>query len=747
MNSRNYTNNISAPPAQTPGLHQRPTQNGNAAKIEVAGDAQRSFAAPHHQSRSSVFAPLAIVALLLVGFFLNSFRSMEAIDLKSDESTYAIESVALAHTGMTRWNGGPFLIHPPLFFLVEGVYFQLLGIGEGPLFTRLIGEHYTAGEALLPASVELTGDSMTYAIEMARYLNAFYGAVMAALIFLLGRTLLNNRLGLLGAVLFIIDPYVVWRNHFNYLEGLATIFGVLAIFLYYKATARSDRGARLRGYAAAGLFLGLALLTKELALLFVVAIAANWLIFSRKRAVETALPLGIGLALYLLFPAWAALNGEFQNWWDARNWLVRRLTGQIRDSGVATDKPGTSFLDTLAVNIPDYWPWFLILGLAFLLAVWFIYLYTRHGLRDRAGEFLAASVVSTYAFFVVVRLVGGVINEHFFYYLMPFACLMPAYVALRWPFLESFMRQHRADRADRADRANRAEGIQKHEAGLETRASRFGVAQALLGALLVLALYNAGAWVARYGFSRDNSYITVEGALANTLPAGSLVVGRDLLDLYLLPKQGVFTFSYLNLIGKLIDPANIRERRIPYALLNEQSLQQRYGGANPVYYSWVQQNGKELSQFDGRLYDTFVYGMDYSRPEQGFNDDSLSVGRPVTVSSSENLATFAPENAVDARITTRWASKESDNEWIYVDLGETRNISRVILSWEEAFAVSYQLQTSDDAQNWRTFYNTMSGTGSLETIEAPASGRYVRLLMTQRGTKYGYSLWEISIYP
>jgi hypothetical protein len=269
----------------------------------------------------------------------------------------------------------------------------------------------------------------------------------------------------------------------------------------------------------------------------------------------------------------------------------------------------------------------------------------------------------------------------------------------------------------------------------------------LLGALLLLAVYNAGAWVARYGFSRDNSYITVEGELAKTLPAGTRIVGRDLLDLYLMPKQGVYTFSYLNLIGKAIDPANIRERNIPYALLNDQSVQQRYGGANPVYYSWVQENGDQIMSFDGRLYKTLVYKIDYTRPEQGFNEDSLAVGRPVVVSSSENTLTFPPENAVDARITTRWASKETDNEWIYVDLGASTSISRVVLSWEEAFASSYELQVSDDAQNWRTFYSTTKGAGSLETIEATATGRYVRLLMTKRATEYGYSLWEMSIYP
>jgi hypothetical protein len=32
------------------------------------------------------------------------------------------------------------------------------------------------------------------------------------------------------------------------------------------------------------------------------------------------------------------------------------------------------------------------------------------------------------------------------------------------------------------------------------------------------------------------------------------------------------------------------------------------------------------------------------------------------------------------------------------------------------------------------------------TLASPASGRYVRLLGTQRSTVYGYSLWEFEVY-
>ncbi len=763
MKSLNYTDNITSVAAAPEATYTEQDTSTTSAK------ATRKAVIPTHPSQADpsqvrsrhmveVGIMLGIVAL---GLFLNSFRTMEAIDLKSDESTYAIESVSLAQVGMTRWDGGPFLVHPPLFFGLEGLFYTLTGVGDGPLFTRLAAGPYTAGEPLLPASTQLTNDSMPNAIKLARYLNAFYGAILAAIVFLLGSRLLNRKFGLFAAAIFMLDPYVTWRNHFNYLEGLTTIFGVLAIYFYYRADQEVDKRKRLWKLGTTGVFLGLALLTKELALLFVLAIIAYWLIFRRTRAAETAMPIGIGLGLYTLFPIWAAINGEFLNWWDTRSWLLKRITGQIRDSGIVTDKPGTSLLNTIGINLPDYWPWFLVLGTALILALAYLYFYFRRGLRDRTGEFLTGCVLGTYGFFVIVKIIGGVINEHFFYYLMPFAALMTAYIAYSWPRLKAALpeRSRGASVEQRAPERQILQGANGHIAAygpdaptVQMPVSAAGPVirrawQAVLGILLALLAYNSVTWIVRYGFSRDDSYSTIEGQLSSTLAPGTAVVGRDLLDLYLMPKQAVYTFSYLNLIGRFIDPANIRDRAIPYALLNDQSVQERYGGANPVYYQWVHENGNVIQRFNGRLYNTYAFKMDYTKPEQAFNADSMSAKRPVIASSVEDPRTFATENAVDTRISTRWSSVESDNQWLYVDLGQSKNISRVLLSWEEAFAISYQLQVSDDAKNWHTFYQTDQGAGGLETVNAKATGRYVRILMTKRGTQYGYSLWEFSLYP
>ncbi len=82
-----------------------------------------------------------------------------------------------------------------------------------------------------------------------------------------------------------------------------------------------------------------------------------------------------------------------------------------------------------------------------------------------------------------------------------------------------------------------------------------------------------------------------------------------------------------------------------------------------------------------------------------------------------------------------------------MDLGSVQNITRTRLIWENAYAVSYNLQFSSDNTNWTTVYSTTNGPGSINDLGALGTGRYVRVYATQRGTQYGDSLWEFEVYP
>ncbi|BCJ55481.1 hypothetical protein Asp14428_69560 [Actinoplanes sp. NBRC 14428] len=126
-------------------------------------------------------------------------------------------------------------------------------------------------------------------------------------------------------------------------------------------------------------------------------------------------------------------------------------------------------------------------------------------------------------------------------------------------------------------------------------------------------------------------------------------------------------------------------------------------------------------------------------------DTLLSQGRPALASSLENGESPAAA-AVDGRADTRWGSQWADPQWLRVDLGGTATVTQVVLQWETAYGKAFQIQTSPDGNAWTSIYSTTAGAGGTQTLNVSGSGRYVRMYGTQRGTGYGYSLYEFKVY-
>ena len=128
-------------------------------------------------------------------------------------------------------------------------------------------------------------------------------------------------------------------------------------------------------------------------------------------------------------------------------------------------------------------------------------------------------------------------------------------------------------------------------------------------------------------------------------------------------------------------------------------------------------------------------------------DPLVSQGKAITVSSVEGGQRLEAAKAVDGSTTTRWASAEgSDSEWLRVDLGTSHAVSRVRLTWEDAYAKGYRVQTSPEGSAWTDVFSTSAGDGGVDDLTVSGAGRYVRVLGTARGTAWGYSLWEVEVY-
>ncbi|MDC0710652.1 discoidin domain-containing protein [Stigmatella sp. ncwal1] len=108
----------------------------------------------------------------------------------------------------------------------------------------------------------------------------------------------------------------------------------------------------------------------------------------------------------------------------------------------------------------------------------------------------------------------------------------------------------------------------------------------------------------------------------------------------------------------------------------------------------------------------------------------------------------AADLAVDGSTGSRWASAWGvDPQWIYVDLGAPAQVSRVKIQWEGAYAKAYKVQISSDELAWTDLYSTTAGDGGIDDLTLSGSGRFVRILGTQRAlAAYGYSILELEVY-
>ncbi|WP_423462518.1 discoidin domain-containing protein [Promicromonospora sp. MS192] len=131
-------------------------------------------------------------------------------------------------------------------------------------------------------------------------------------------------------------------------------------------------------------------------------------------------------------------------------------------------------------------------------------------------------------------------------------------------------------------------------------------------------------------------------------------------------------------------------------------------------------------------------------PVDGTN---IARGKTATASSFDPWnGDWTPGRAVDGDATTRWASEWGPSAWWQVDLGSVQSFDHVQLVWETAYGKSYQVQTSNDGNTWTTVRTVTGGNGGVDSLDVQGSGRYVRLNLTERGTEWGYSLYEVGVY-
>ncbi len=162
----------------------------------------------------------------------------------------------------------------------------------------------------------------------------------------------------------------------------------------------------------------------------------------------------------------------------------------------------------------------------------------------------------------------------------------------------------------------------------------------------------------------------------------------------------------------------------------------------------------EVYNLDGRIVKSYTKSVQLTSSSNSatevfkldFNVDQfdLAKGKKIFASSSPDND---PAYANDGNSNTRWASKSDDDEWLCVDLGKDEVISGVGLNWEDAYGKTYKIEISDDNSHWKTVYQTDEGQPGWQKAFFPeVTTRYVRMRGIERGSWFGYSLYDFEIY-
>ena len=277
-----------------------------------------------------------------------------------------------------------------------------------------------------------------------------------------------------------------------------------------------------------------------------------------------------------------------------------------------------------------------------------------------------------------------------------------------------------------------------------------------------------GSPLLTYQWQKNNANIAGANAAVYTTPVVQTTDSGSTYDVVVTNSAGTVTSTAANLTVTAGTAPTIVTQPAGAAVSAGQSvtLSVVAAGSGPLHYRWQLNGttnvGTDSATFtiaaaqasDAGTYAVTVTNGSGSAPSNGAvvtvsggNGPDLALN--ATASASSQNGGNAPKYAFDGDLTTanRWESLQgTDPQWIAVDMGAVKTFDRVVLTWENAYASAYQIQTSPDDNAWTTI-QTVAGKGGTETVSFPTtSSRYVRMLGTARATTFGYSMYEFQVF-
>jgi hypothetical protein len=118
--------------------------------------------------------------------------------------------------------------------------------------------------------------------------------------------------------------------------------------------------------------------------------------------------------------------------------------------------------------------------------------------------------------------------------------------------------------------------------------------------------------------------------------------------------------------------------------------------------------------------------------------------------ASTNAEGSRPEAILDADPATVWHSGTvAEEQWLEIDFKKLREYGGLVIDWDEQdYARAYDVEISDDEQNWQNAFHVDAGNGGRDYIYLPETeSRYLRLDLKQSSRTDGYGIKNIDIKP
>jgi 4-amino-4-deoxy-L-arabinose transferase-like glycosyltransferase len=336
---------------------------------------------------------------------VRSLGLIHGFELWVDEMLYADLGASAGRSEMPRLADGPFFLHPPGFFLIEGAVVQVLGLE--------------------------TDDSMALVYDL-RWLTAILGALTVALAFLLIRRIAGTAPAVWAAAVLAVEPFVLRNNSRVFLETSACLFVIAGLLVLIDHLSRPERGRWVRRLLGAGVLAGYGVMTKDVLVVFAVLPVLLAVVWRHTLRVREAAVFLLGSALpYTVYLSVLWPTGYLGNWIEAKQGGFARLSGEPQITGFnAPNAP--SLVGRLIEEAQQYATSYVLLAVCPLVGL--LVVFSRHPGRRLVG--LAAIVMGMLGLFLAAF---GTFEEQFGYPIMLASIMAVAVAAIelvgRWSVL------------------------------------------------------------------------------------------------------------------------------------------------------------------------------------------------------------------------------------------------------------------------------------------------------------------------